>query len=72
MTIKADEKSVYGKKVHDDLIFAPTTKEGDADYILIAGKRGRSDSQDYAGYPRHPLPGACAARTSNEYRGDAG
>ena len=68
MTIKADEKSVYGKKVHDkDPLLLEKLQCGSTDYLENAGERGCSDSEDATGYSSHSLPGKCAARTGDEY-----
>lgn len=71
MTIRADEKSVYGKKVHYISIPMLRIRLGiqTADRINIAGKGRCGSSQDPAGYPCYPLPRARAARAGNEYCG---
>lgn len=70
MTIKADEKSVYGKKVHED--YSKEILNENADCRDIAGKGGCGNSQNATSCSCHALPRDCTTRTGDEYRGTTG
>ena len=67
MTIKADEKSVYGKKVLRAILTIFKRLEKDVLTIATTGEVRCGRSQDPTSHSHNPLPGDCTARTGNKH-----
>lgn len=75
VVLKADDRSIYGKKVstHPESWMVGSAGWGLADVCFgDTGPRRRGDCEDDTGDPRHALPRERAAGRGGEYGGAAG
>ena len=66
VTIKADERSLYGKKVRA-LSIRARLEVWRADSSILLGEGRRGHRKDNSSYPCHSLPGNGAARRSGQH-----
>ena len=78
VVLKADDRSVYGKKVSSALHSRGSGRERGVGHrltrwlFIVAGQRRRGDSENNPSHPRHALPGISATRRGGEYSRAAG